>query len=457
MLPKQAARAIADLKKLAGRPLHIPWYIVALVVVAVIALDLRIQSVVHSEVQKPLRADAGEYVLYAHNLKHAGVYSLSDTVTSGAETHPTPDAKRSPLYPMFISLFLSQPLKFKDIENILLAQALLSTVTVLAAFWLFYLLLPVPYALAATVLTAISPHLVTMNIYVLSETLFCLWLVVTLWLVTQASKRKNVWLFFASGLTLGLASLTHPAALYFFIPLGAYVAYYFRKQLGGRKAAWLLLGFALINAPWIARNLYTLGAPGDNTLMLAALRVGAYRDMMYYNDPKTYGHPYAEDPQYKETTKDLNAVVTEMLRAFKEDPLDHTRWYLIGKPIELWSWNMAAGSGDVFMYHVYSTPYQYLPQFKATHALMRVLHWPLVILMIAGVVLVWLPPRYHGLAKDAMFPARAISLLLLYHLGIMIVGFPEPRYSIPMRPFMYGMAALSVAALVHVLRTTRQR
>ncbi len=434
---------------------NIPRHVYVLLAILLVALDLRIQSVAHSVVDTPVRADAREYVLYAHNLKNYGVYSRTDTLATSNPTTPVPDAKRAPLYPLLLTLFLDQEPTLDNIVTVTRVQAVISTLTVLLVFSVARRILPVPLALAAAALTAISPHLVTMNIYLLSETLFCFFVVLTVFLIAKSEKDPGVVTPALAGLTLGAAALTHPMLLYLILPLAVFLLHSWGWKPGWKKIAVLVLGFGVLYGAWIGRNINTLGAPGDNTLMLAALRTGVYVDMMYRNDPQSYGYPYRFDPRFEETSRDLPAVVAEIVRSFREAPSAQLRWYLSGKPLTAWSWSNIEGPGDVFVYPVESTPYRYLPQFKATHALMEAAHWILVVLMAGGIVIAWLPPRRSGLSKDMMFIARAVSIFLLYHAAVMMIGFPLPRYAIPMRPFLHIMSMLPIALAVRWIAAKR--
>jgi 4-amino-4-deoxy-L-arabinose transferase-like glycosyltransferase len=436
---------LGGVKRHLGTKIRIPRHVYVLMVILLVAFDLRIESVINTVVDTPVRADAREYVLYAHNLKNYGVYSRTDTLAAKGHANPIPDAKRAPLYPLFIALFLDNPPSTANIATITRVQAVISTLTVLLVFLISRRILPIPLALAASALTAISPHLVTMNIYLLSETLFCFLVVLTMLLIVSTTEKSGMVKPAIAGLALGASALTHPMLLYFVIPLAVFLLYRWGWKPGWRKVAAVVLGFSLLYGTWIARNINTLGTPGDNTLMLAGLRSGVYANMMYRNDPQSYAYPYRFDPRFEETSRDLPSVMTEIGRMFKEAPVDELRWYLLGKPLQLWSWGNIEGPGDVFIYPVVSTPYRYLPHFKATHALMQATHWIFVALMVGGICIAWLPPRWPGLSDEALFVARAISILLLYHAAIMIVGFPLPRYAIPMRPFLHVMSMLPVA------------
>jgi 4-amino-4-deoxy-L-arabinose transferase-like glycosyltransferase len=335
-----------------------------------------------------------------------------------------------------------------NISTITRVQAVISTITVLLVFFISRQFLPIPLALVASALTAISPHLVTMNIYLLSETLFCFFVVLTMLLVSKSATNSGYTMPIITGLALGAAALTHPMLLYFMGPLLIFLLYSWGRIPGWKKVGLIFLSLSILYGAWIARNINTLGVPGDNTLMLAALRAGVYANTMYQNDPRTYGYPYRFDPRFEETSGDLPTVITEIARGFRESPMEQLRWYLIGKPFTLWSWNHIEGPGDVFVYPVESTPYRYLPQFKATHMFMHSIHWVLVILMVGGILIAWFPPRLSGLSANAVFVTRAVSILLLYHLFIMIVGYPIPRYAIPMRPFLHIMAMLPLALAI---------
>lgn len=435
---------LGGVKQLLGSKIHIPRHVYVLMAILLFAFDLRIQSVINTVVDTPVRADAREYVLYAHNLKNYGVYSRSDTFATDGQANPVPDAKRAPLYPLFIALFLDKPPSAANIATITRVQAVISTLTVLLVFLISRRILPIPLALTASALTAISPHLVTMNIYLLSETLFCFLVALTMLLIVTTTEKSGVMKPALAGLALGASALTHPMLLYFVIPLTVFLLYGWGWKTGWRKVAVVVLGFSLLYGAWIARNINTLGVPGDNTLMLAGLRSGVYANMMYQNDPQTYAYPYRFDPRFEETSKDLSSVVAEIGNKFKEAPVEQLRWYILGKPLMLWSWSNIEGPGDVFVYPVESTPYNYLPQFKATHALMRATHWIFVALMAGAICIAWLPPRWSGLSQEARFVSRAISILLLYHAAIMMISFPLPRYTIPMRPFLYIMSMLPI-------------
>lgn len=430
---------------------EIPYQAVVLAVLLVAGLVLRLGAVAYTTVDGPVRADAKDYLLYAYNTRYHGVYSSTDTISPGKAARPAADARRVPLYPLFMAPFLANPPINKNLTTITRAQALISTLCIFLVYLLARRILPLPLALGAAGLTAISPHLVNMNVYLLSETLLSCVLVLAIYLTVRTLQEGRVGALCLPGLVLGAAALTHPLVTYLVLPLAMFVAAAYPAATRWKAAGALLLGFALVYAPWIARNVHTLGTPDDNRLLIDTLHHGMYIDMMYQGDPATWRSPYRADPRSAEISRNLASVTAEIARNLREAPAEYLRWYLIGKPVTAWSWGIVVGQGDVFVYPTTSSPYWYRPHFQATHWFMRMLHGPLVLLMAAAAVLAWLPRNRTRLTAPEAVAARVVSILLLYHIAVMTVGFPLPRYAVPLRPFMYLMALLTVSILTRRL------
>ncbi|MGH7239934.1 MAG: hypothetical protein ACREHG_07695, partial [Candidatus Saccharimonadales bacterium] len=209
---------------------------------------------------------------------------------------------------------------------------------------------------------------------------------------------------------------------------------------------------------WIGRNYLTLGRSGDNHLMLATLHQGIYPGMMYENNPNSLGYPYRFDPRYTQTNKNLKDVLTEIGRNFEAQPGAELCWYILGKPIMLWSWDMIAGAGDIFIYPTQVSPYQTRshPIFLATHVLMRGLHWALIVTALFGCILAWFPigSRYYNSVQILAF--KAISLLLVYNTGVLMLGAPFPRYSIPFLPLVYVIAIATAFPFANYVNKLRE-
>ena len=98
---------------------------VALIAIVLTGLNLRLQAALESVVDVPLRADAGEYFMYAHNLRNHGTYSAQSIGLEESKPDLIPSALRSPGYPLFLTLFLDTPYDSLVFTDIAVAQALL--------------------------------------------------------------------------------------------------------------------------------------------------------------------------------------------------------------------------------------------------------------------------------------------------------------------------------------------
>lgn len=410
-----------------------------LLAILTLALGLRIHTVLNTQVDSPLRADAGEYFFYAYNLNQFGTFSKSDAGYTQNKP-PEPDAYRTPGYPLFLSLFVDGEITKKMLTNILVVQAFLSTLVVYLVYMLCRKIFPAPQALAVSLLTALSPHLININTYILSETLFSLMVILFFWALSRMKEPLNPKMFLMLGVLLGLASLVRPILQYFVVLLIflSILSYGFRK--GGQLGAVLLVGYFLVFGSWTARNLYTLGVVADDSVKYYTIKYGLYPGVMYQDDPKSYGYPYRFDPNASNVKPELGSVLKEAKRRFTTEPIRHLKWYGYEKGIMLWSWNMVVGVGEHFVFPVIDSPYSHNPLFTTSSLVMKILHWPLVLLGLWGTLIAWIPRYIREYSNDQIFFIRCLSLLLIYYTAIHVLSFAIPRYTIPIRPLLYTMA-----------------
>lgn len=242
------------------------------------------------------------------------------------------------------------------------------------------------------------------------------------------------------GSIIGIGSLIRPSLQYFPLVMSFMVLLHFDRKKGTKLALYILLGFMLILSPWLIRNVLTLGKISDKFLMINFLHHGIYPDFKYQQKPESYGRPYHFDPRSKEISTDVYSVLGEIKNRFRTDPWKHLKWYLLKKPAVLWSWDTIQGHGDFYVYDVSQTPYSDNKIFQWTHKIMRLLHGPLVVFSLLGSLVAWIFPGPSGLGRNAVFMARFAAVLLFYYTLLHMIGAPFPRYSVPLRPFQYGMA-----------------
>ncbi|MDQ1330181.1 MAG: hypothetical protein QG578_444, partial [Thermodesulfobacteriota bacterium] len=349
-----------------------------IILVFVLSFSLRMYAIIFTVIDGPIRADASDYYKYALNLKYHQTFSRQDIKEGGLE----PDAVRSPGYPVFLIPFVKHPPTDAMLFRINMVQSLLDSICVTLAYGIFRYFIPAPLAFAGSMLIAFSPHLISMNTYLLTETLFTFLMILFLWLTVKAFANNNKAISFITGLVLAFAVLTRPALQYFIIPLAALLFYRNSLRPALRLVIPLVLGFLIIISPWVLRNLSITGNVSDPTLALSTIHHGIYPDFTYNDLPASRGIPYRFDPNSSKISESYETILSEITRRFKEEPYRHLKWYLIDKPITFFSWYIIAGMGDVFIYPAKQSPYFNNRVFIASHAFMKSIHWPLVILAL---------------------------------------------------------------------------
>lgn len=405
-------------------------------ILLVLALGLRLYAINETIVHVPLRADAGEYYSYALNLTKYGVYSRSRNANSA----PQPDAYRSPAYPLSIVPFVSDPPTLNSVWNITLLQAILDAFSVLLAYAIFRNFISEKLSFAAAILVAISPHLISATTYVLSETLFTFLLLAAIYLIIKSRSSEYKSIIVIAGIFVALAALTRPTLQFFLIPTIGLVMFQYGWRSSMKYSALLFAGFLVIYSPWTIRNIVSVGSSSDSGLAAATLYHGIYPNLSYKDQKESMGFPYRFDPNAEEIAKSTSSILSEIARRFKEEPMRHLTWYLFGKTKLLFSWNIIAGQGDVFIYPTPKSPFYTNYIYIATHFFMRMTHWLFVLLALLASISVWIPLFSKGIPANSLFATRLLSLLMLYYIAIHTVGAPFPRYSIPLRPFIYGLA-----------------
>lgn len=432
-----------------------PWLVVAIAMgLCALTIWLRLGMVEGTLVDTPLRADAGGYYSAAYNLKRFGVLSTSQP--DGTNQIPPADAVRVPGYPLFLLPFVVYPPDLAMTYGIATAQALLGGLTILLVFSLLRPLLPLSLAATAALLTAISPHLIAADVYVLTESVFtcCLMLFTwTLWHLARDPRHRSA---FIAGAALGLTALVRETTTYLPVILAAGLFALFPARTALRLLAPFIIGFALIYGPWVARNHLNPEIAQGSTQALGSILGGTYLGLMYNNDPASRGMPHRFDPHYAEIDtwgKLMDRISTDVDR----EPARYLSWYLIGKPTMFLSWDYVAGWGDVYVYPIIWSPYFTDPVFMALHQLMRWLHVPLTLLALIGTLLAWMPSARATLPPDQLAFARMMALIVLYFIVLHMVATPLPRYATPLRPLLFAMAMFALWGLTEPWRRWRSQ
>ena len=187
------------------------WWL-GVIAVAMLSAILFFQAVYQTSIDTPIRGDARDYVGYAVNLKTHGIYSRQWPNTPAGL--PTPDALRAPGYPLLLSFFVDTTNNTIAIDKVLLLQALLGVLTLIIYLQLFRQFMTSGWALAAGLITAISPHLINASVYLLSESLFTFLLASHLLTLERAIRLKHIYWSLLAGTLLAISFLVRPSTQY---------------------------------------------------------------------------------------------------------------------------------------------------------------------------------------------------------------------------------------------------
>ncbi len=415
------------------------WIGALILVIAGFGFYLRVTVVADTEVVGPLRADASEYYLSAYNLTKNGIYTMSDARLKDPGAALRPDNFRWPGEPLLIAAFMGDwpehLLIVHKIQwvNIFAGTAALVLIGVAAAA-----VFPAWAAAAVVLLAAASPHLVALTIYVLTETPAAFFVALLLALCVVARRPDETprpAVMVTIGIVLGLLTLFRPIFIGFVPLMGLTVS---RHRI--RTLLLVAAGAVVPVAPWLVRNMLADGLVTTPSSLAMTLVIGAYPDYLFNGDPRTFPFPQSYDPDFLKVSASVATAVGEVLRKIAADPLGMAGWYALRKPIYLWQFVNIDGVGDVLVYPVRNSPFTGDSVLAFTHDVMRLLHWPVVVLAAVGSLLVWVPRTAKLFPEARGVVLRTASLLLIF-LAVATVPLNNPvRFAVPVMPALFLMA-----------------
>jgi 4-amino-4-deoxy-L-arabinose transferase-like glycosyltransferase len=398
------------------------------------AFFVRIKYINTTVINHPIRADAYQYVCYGFNLAFNSIYSKD--ATSGK---PVPDSYRSPGYPLLIALAFKLCGNKSYYPFLQYTQALLSALLVPLTFFTGMYFLSANGALISGFLVAISPHLISISSYLLTETLFGFFLLLSLYLFVGGVKKTNNCRIIFSGLFCGFAFLTNETFLFVPYILSALIiinkktAYFLIPKISTKTILYFLMVFTLFPSAWYIRNALNIPEGVKSNRALETMIHGTYPGFIYKSEKFKY-YPYREDPELYEFGSSIGSFISFLSKRVKERPLRYLVWYLLEKPYYLWSWNILQGQGDIYIYPVKTSLYQQSHVLDITRIAMKALHPVVMFSALLGIIIIT-----SSFTKNRLFhiTETAIAILIIYYTIIYTVFASWPRYSIPMRPELY--------------------
>lgn len=405
---------------------------ILLMALFLVALGIRISYLSNTEIINPIRADALKYVTIADNLVHTGVYS---------EGHRS--AKSSyfitPGYPFFLAAIIKVSKNSANAYNLALhSQAAMGAAITVLAVLIALNFLPFRFAYMAGILTAVSPHLITLGSYILTETLFTFLLMLALLMLLRGLGARDLLLLVGAGVLFGCAALVRPSIIAF--PLFVVPLLVWSPQGRDWRAPTVLILAALVVfgswVGWTKFHAAQASTSNSKSLLSNSMALGIYPDLTYQN-PKMKGYPYREDPSFNNFANDLRLTLQTMGQRFQNEPLRYANWYLFGKPAMFWSKDILVGQGGIYVYPVSFSLYDANIFAHGTMEAMQFLHPYLLFFVMAGAILLFFICRQRIVSREKLTMVFIIYALLCYITLVHMALAPLPRYSIPFRPALY--------------------
>jgi 4-amino-4-deoxy-L-arabinose transferase-like glycosyltransferase len=291
-------------------------------------------------------------------------------------------------------------------------------------------------------LAAVHPLLVFFSGYLLTETMFTVTLLLALLLSAAWVRTPRAGRALGAGIACGIATLTRPTAMLLPILVAAWAWRPVGLTVGGaarlRQVALLMLGLALVVAPWTLRNAIALRA-------FVPVTTGAGGALMVANNAATW-----EDPARRggADSRSYHAALAGEFRGLDEVALDRAArartWAFMRERPHLWPqvalaklarfWRLGAEGGGTGGWQRPGSPLEPLRRLDP------MLVWSIVTLPFA----LW------GVARASVGARRwfqALPLLVIVYFSLIaVVFFGSLRMRVPIEPLVVLYVALGCEA-----------
>jgi hypothetical protein len=438
----------------------------AVLLVLLLALGTRLLYQKESVVNHPVRADAFKYVTAAVNLVHFGVYSLEVPRKGGGPPRSRTD--RSPGYPIFLSFFVR---KGASIETVLRVQAVMGALASVFTFVTARLAMSLHWALFAGILTALCPHLIAMDHYLLTESLFTFVLMLGTMLLSVSWEKNRYAMTLLGGILIALSAHIRAVNLLFLLSI-APVFFFNPRERGLSPKSISLRHFFLL---FIGFIIITTAHRGF--VKLAVENKGGKSGLKSEHSVKTPSYPHRHvgldigwrlikknmiPPEFfarRESHVLIDHLSVDYKRRIKNDfweyPFLYLKWNLGGKLYLLWHWDNAYND-DVYIYPMIRKGFEENIILKSIHRSMQLIHWPLYLLALAAPIFFLIQWRRNKLNMEQRIFLLPILGFLYFLFTLNLLSW-LPRYTIPVRPLSYIMAGFCLSNLLTVFKKPTQQ
>jgi hypothetical protein len=342
-------------------------------------------------------------------------------------------------------------------------QAVLGALTVFLTYVLARMALSVPWAFLAACLTSISPHLIISDHYMLTESLFTCVLMAGVVLCTIGWVRNRPLAVILGSLAISMSAqiravsyLLAPFLIFaFLVRLRAENAPPFWRQFR-RQAGAVVTGCIIVLA---AHQLFIyktsmvvtdgkLTGPERRHVNVASRARSVFKAIRppeFFVSGDSHVGRVNGSPTWRRPTR----------VPFSEAPLAYLNWNLWGRLTWMWHFDNIY-NGDVYVYPMISSGFNDIRVLKWIHSLMRIAHWPLYALSLIGAVRIGIAIlRRQDVGREQGL-VIAVAVFLYFLLVLSALSW-YPRYTIPVRPVSYVLAASSLSWLWHHARSASSR
>ncbi|HJQ41654.1 MAG TPA: acyltransferase family protein, partial [Jatrophihabitantaceae bacterium] len=301
-----------------------------------LALVVRVGYVLATRHYVP-KADSADYQRIAASIAHGHGFGPSVIAPGGG-----PSAFRPPLYPGFLGALYT--VVGVHVQLARLAQALLGTVSVGLIGALGHRLFGRRAAIASMGIAAVYPPLIFMGSALLSESLAIPLELAAVLAALHARNATKPWRWVALvGALAGLGVLNRPNAALLLVPFVVIVAPSWRVRRDALLRGALVLGVAaLVVAPWLARDVRTMGDVVPLTTQGGLVMAGTYNDVARHdgNYPAGWREPNLVPEYAAILASHPNMGEVEMEQRFRSGALDYVRTHPT-YVAEVVAWNTA--------------------------------------------------------------------------------------------------------------------
>lgn len=340
---------------------------------------------------------------------------------------PEPTVFIMPGYPVFLAALFAV-FGSPNLLAVRVAQVLISSVGLWIAMWLGWKLGGEKAAVLSGFLTAIYPSNLTAPLFIMTETLFTVMLMVSLWCLVKSKEQKNVmWLVF-TGISVGISIYFRPTGgllPLFFMPYFLINRFSIKDVI---KNTLIIGGMGLlIISPWIIRNylVYRQFIPFTVSSGNPFLR-GTYLD-----DKISGKFPWIKGERILSDKAQMELGKKRFIEGFRLDFKRYLSWYTVGKFKKLWA-----------------EPYYYVPLTSLPASLVGKTHRMFMWIGLAGIILgSW---RKNDLI--ILFLSVSTYFTIVHQLFL-----AAPRYSYPVVQLVLIAAGYASLELYNFFTTLLQK